>query len=101
MSNLHKKLLSLYPDYQEGDWETVHVKPDTFISEWNRQEPKPTQADLDAVTAEVADKAIVDYYFRHRFSDKKDKAIITWIAQTQGLTLQQALSEIRTIWDRL
>lgn len=46
---LHNKLTFLFPNYREGDWELQDDGSGAYIAKWNRPEPQPTLAQIDAV----------------------------------------------------
>lgn len=57
---MHKTLLKLFPDYQENDW---FLQDDSngngpYIKQWNRPEPQPTRAEIEAAEA-LPDPVIV------------------------------------------
>jgi hypothetical protein len=47
---MHNTLVFLFPDYKPNDWilqdDIDGIGP--YIKQWNRPEPQPTQADIDA-----------------------------------------------------
>lgn len=98
----HEKLLHLYPDYQEGDWELIDHKDGkgAFIAKWNRADRRPTKAELDAVTPTQETTAKRQREVKDNFElSKKDKVIIQWIAdRTGGATPAQIRSELWALW---
>ena len=55
MAGLHEKLLVLFPNYKEGDWELFdNGSGEQKIVRWNRQEPQPSEAAIDAVSNSAA-----------------------------------------------
>jgi len=60
--NLHAKLSALFPGAGPYDWQIDDASDGKgqYIAEWNRAEPQPSQAEIDAVTDEQANQAIAD-----------------------------------------
>lgn len=55
MAGLHEKLLVLFPDYKEGDWEIIDKGDGVqVISVWRRQEAQPQKGTIDAVSNTTA-----------------------------------------------
>jgi hypothetical protein len=55
---MHNILLSIFPDFKKGDW-TLQDDSDgngPYIKLWNRPEPKPTAAEIDAARPAAEDK---------------------------------------------
>jgi len=104
MSDLHRALIHLFPDYQDGDWEVVKNKGEQEkIGEWNRAEPEPNHGQLQAVTPQQASFARREYNFKQamKFDSKREITLLTWIANKHGLTLAEAQDELRLIWSSL
>lgn len=101
--DLHKTLLALFPDYEEGDWRLQNDGSGPFIAEWNRAEPQPPQGQLNAVSDNERAVANENARFKRDFdtADKKQVALVTWIASKHALTYAEATAEIRAIWDAL
>jgi hypothetical protein len=100
--SLQASLLHLFPDYQEGDWFLQDDGNGPYVREWNRPEPQPPQGQIDAVTQAQRDRANKNARFKRDLeSSNKDEALITWIAGKHGLTYQQALDEIKVIFEGL
>jgi hypothetical protein len=98
--DIHARLLHLFPDYVEGDWVLRDLGAGPFIDEWNRGEPQPPQGLIDAVTPEQRDAANANAKFKKSFqTSDKEKVIIGWIASKHGLTYDDAIVEIRALWD--
>lgn len=46
----HNALLFLFPGYRDGDWVLQNDGEGSYIAQWNRTEPQPTQEQIEAVT---------------------------------------------------
>ena len=98
--NMHKRLLYLFPDFEDGDWVIQDDKDGRgpWLAEWNRPEDMPSSAAINTVSDTDGDAAHDESSFKKSFELKKDEAIIKWIAQLHGITLGQARNQLRTIW---
>ena len=86
MAGLHEKLLVLFPNYKDGDWEIVDKGDGVqFISAWRRQEAQPQKATIEAVsnaTAAAKFKEILNN--KTITSDPVTGALLRVIARTTG-----------------
>jgi len=54
MALYSEKLRALYPDAKPGDWEVSFNVVSGYALKWNRQDPAPSLAQLDALVPDVA-----------------------------------------------
>jgi len=56
---MHGSLLIIFPDFKDGDWTLQDDGNGPYIKEWNRLEPQPTDAEIEAArpVAEAAHAA--------------------------------------------
>ena len=104
LNELRNALLFLYPDADElKDWVIFDDGTGAKIAEWNRVETIPEEKDLIKVSKKEGDDAKDKYKFKKSFIDstRKDTAIIKWIAEKHGITYEQALVELETIFKDL
>lgn len=101
--DLHGKLLHLFPDYRDGDWELVDTSDGRGprIAKWNRAESQPTQGDINRVTPAQRAQAAKDDEFRRLVSPSgvRHRVLVDWIAAKHGLTYAEAVAEMRVIFD--
>ncbi len=75
---------------------------DLYISAWFSNKKQPTEQEIAAVTKQEADDAEDEYEVKKNFDlDKKDKAIIKWIADLHGLSIGQAKQQLKDIYKAL
>ena len=100
---LNSALLSIFPNSKIDDWMLSDDGAGAYISAWNRPEPQPPQARIDAVPQVARDAAHANARFKRQVEggSKKEEALIVWIANKHGLTYAQALAEIKVIWEAL
>lgn len=86
MAGLHEKLLVLFPNYKDGDWE-IADKGDgvQFISAWRRQEAQPQKATIDAVNSATATSKFKEILSNKVITnDPVTGALLRVIARTTG-----------------
>jgi hypothetical protein len=94
------KLRVLFPDIR-AEQVVMHFDGSTLkILEWRRPEPQPTIAEINAVSDAAANAATeTDQLARSFELDRKDRVLIKWIAQLNGLTPAQVRNQLKQIWD--
>lgn len=99
--DLHSKLLHLFPNYTEGDWELQDNGAGAYISIWNRPEPRPNAATLNAVTPQQQANARKAQRKKGILSDIKIKAMVHWIADLHGIPRPLAETQYLDFLDSL
>lgn len=80
---LNAKLLRLFPDAKPGDWMLVSEDGITSkILRWNRPEPQPTQAEIDA----IPDVEIAREYQSQQITSARNAALSSLTAEWGGDT---------------
>lgn len=102
MTTLSDKLYHLGFTDADFDLQDDSLGAGPYISAWRSNLPQPNVARLDAVIDAQGQEAGRLQRFNLAISDDKKLAMmITWIASKHGLTYNQALAEIKVIWEAL
>ena len=93
----HNQLLSMFPDFKDGDWALKDDGEGPYILKWNRGEPPPLQDAIDAITQGQQDQARKNKNVEDKSAKLDDviKALINIVAAHLRVTPESLHQELK------